>query len=157
MALEKHSLHPFIAPRSVAIVGVSPNWSYVNTILQQIVALKSPERVFPVNPKASELYGLTWVGIRTPEIYRLAFHSQSVPPLGANRGRLQDAALDHLIEGQDWPAATVRIDALLPYVPLWYEGQFAAMNQQITGYAPAPDGNWDGLATITKRTDIGSE
>ena len=33
-----------------------------------------------------QLYGLTWVGIRTPEIYRLAFHSQSVPPLGANRG-----------------------------------------------------------------------
>lgn len=104
-----------------------------------------------------QLYGLTWVGIRTPEIYRLAFHSRSVPPLGANRGRLQDAALDRLIERQDWPAATARVHTLLPYVPLWYEGQFAAMNRRITGYAPAPDGNWDGLATITKRTEMGSQ
>lgn len=58
MALEQHPLHPFIAPRSVAIVGVSPNWSYVNTILQQIIALKSPERVFPVNPNYPEVAGL---------------------------------------------------------------------------------------------------
>jgi len=97
-----------------------------------------------------QLYGLTWVGIRTPEIYRLAFHSQSVPPAGANRGRLQDAELDGLIERQDWPAATARAHELLPYVPLWYEGQFAALRSGISGYAPAPDGNWDGLAQIGK-------
>lgn len=100
-----------------------------------------------------QLYGLTWVGIKTPEIYRLAFHSQSVPPAGANRGGLRDAKLDELIDRQDWPAATARIHALLPYVPLWYEGQFAAMRRSINNYAPAPDGNWDGLATITKGSD----
>jgi peptide/nickel transport system substrate-binding protein len=97
-----------------------------------------------------QLYGLTWVGIKTPEIYRLAFHSRSVPPAGANRGRLQDAELDGLIERQSWQAATERIHALLPYAPLWYEGQFAAMSRNITDYAPAPDGNWDALATIKK-------
>ncbi len=59
MALEKHSLHPFLAPRSVAIVGVSPNWSYVNTILQQIIGLQAPDRVFPVNPNYPEVAGLT--------------------------------------------------------------------------------------------------
>ena len=88
-----------------------------------------------------QLYGLTWVGIKTPEIYRLAFHSASVAPAGANRGRLQDAELDALIE---------RLHALLPYAPLWYEGQFAAMRRTMTNYAPAPDGNWDGLASIVK-------
>ena len=98
-----------------------------------------------------QLYGLTWVGIKTPEIYRLAFHSRSVPPAGANRGRMEDAELDRLIEHQNWQAATERIHALLPYAPLWYEGQFAAMNRNIMHYAPAPDGNWDGLATIRKR------
>lgn len=97
-----------------------------------------------------QLYGLTWVGIRTPDIYRLAFHSASVPPAGANRGRLQDAALDALIDRQEWPAVAERIHALLPYVPLWYEGQFAAMRVEVGGYAPAPDGNWDGLATISR-------
>lgn len=97
-----------------------------------------------------QLYGLTWVGIKTPEIYRLAFHSASVPPAGANRGRLQDAELDGLLDLQNWQAATTRIDALLPYAPLWYEGQFAAMRRTITNYAPAPDGNWDALASIRK-------
>jgi peptide/nickel transport system substrate-binding protein len=97
-----------------------------------------------------QLYGLTWVGIKTPEIYRLAFHSQSIPPAGANRSRLQDAELDQLIERQDWKAVTARIDALLPYVSLWYEGQFAAIRSGIAGYAPASDGNWDGLAMVSK-------
>lgn len=97
-----------------------------------------------------QLYGLTWVGIKTPEIYRLAFHSASVPPAGANRGRLQDAELDGLLDSQNWQAATTRIDVLLPYAPLWYEGQFAAMRRTITNYTPAPDGNWDALASIRK-------
>lgn len=98
-----------------------------------------------------QLFGLTWVGIKTPEIYRLAFHSDSVPPKGANRGQVRDAGLDALIERQDWPAATQNIHQLLPYVPLWYEGQFAASRAGIIGYAPAVDGNWDGLATIGRR------
>jgi peptide/nickel transport system substrate-binding protein len=97
-----------------------------------------------------QLYGLTWVGIKTPEIYRLAFHSASMPPVGTNRGHLQDAELDALIERQNWQAATERIHTLLPYAPLWYEGQFAAMRRSITNYAPASDGNWDGLASIRK-------
>ncbi len=58
MPLADHPLHPFLAPRSVAIVGVSPNWSYVNTILQQIIALGAPARVYPVNPLYPEVAGL---------------------------------------------------------------------------------------------------
>lgn len=95
-----------------------------------------------------QLYGLTWVGIKTPEIYRHAFHSGSVPPKGANRGRLHDAELDKRIEQGDWQQVTGYIHQLLPYVPLWYEGQFAAMRKGLADYALKPDGNWDGLATI---------
>jgi peptide/nickel transport system substrate-binding protein len=97
-----------------------------------------------------QLYGLTWVGIKTPEIYRLAFHSASVPPVGANRGHFQDAELDRLIERGDWQAVTARAHELLPYAPLWYEGQFAAMRKNINGYTPAADGNWDSLAAVVK-------
>ncbi|MCX7626982.1 MAG: ABC transporter substrate-binding protein [Methylophilaceae bacterium] len=97
-----------------------------------------------------QLYSLTWVGVRTPDIYRRAFHSASVPPTGANRGRLRDVELDALLKRRDWPAATARIHALLPYVPLWYEGQFLALGRGLQMRAPAPDGNWDGLATITR-------
>ncbi len=97
-----------------------------------------------------QLYGLTWVGIRTPEIYRLAFHGAAVPPAGANRGRLQDAELDRLLDAQNWRAASARIHALLPYVPLWHEGQFAVLRRGIDGYYPAADGNWDVLATVVR-------
>lgn len=95
-----------------------------------------------------QLYGLTWVGINTPEIYAKAFGSQSFPPNGFNRGRYADLELDKLLAKEDWSAATQRIHAQLPYVPLWYEGQFAAMQQGIEHYSPKPNGNWDNLATI---------
>ena len=97
-----------------------------------------------------QLFGLTWVGIKTPEIYAKAFGSQSFPPNGFNRGRYTDSELDNLLKDEDWQAATARIHEQLPYIPLWYEGQFAAMSKSISNYSPKPDGNWDDLAQIHK-------
>jgi peptide/nickel transport system substrate-binding protein len=96
-----------------------------------------------------QLYGLTWVGVKTPEIYAQAFASDSVPPKGFNRGRYQDAELDKLLTTNDWQAVTQRVHQQLPYIPLWYEGQFAAMQKGIQNYSPKADGNWDDLATIS--------
>ena len=101
-----------------------------------------------------QLYGLTWVGIKTPEIYTKAFGSNNVPPIGFNRGRYADAALDGLLAKEDWLAATARIHSQLPYVPLWYEGQFVAMRKNIDNYSPKPDGNWDNLTTIKRSATI---
>lgn len=95
-----------------------------------------------------QLYGLTWVGINTPDIYVKAFNSQNIPPKGFNRGHFADAHLDALLTNEDWARATRRIHEQLPYVPLWYEGQFAAMQKGIEHYTPKPNGNWDNLATI---------
>jgi peptide/nickel transport system substrate-binding protein len=97
-----------------------------------------------------QVFGLTWVGIKTPEIYAKAFGTQNIPPNGFNRGRYSDVALDELLADENWPAATQRIHSQLPYIPLWYEGQFAAMQKNITNYSPKTDGNWDDLATITR-------
>jgi peptide/nickel transport system substrate-binding protein len=96
-----------------------------------------------------QLYGLTWVGVKTPEIYAQAFASDSVPPKGFNRGRYQDAELDKLLSTDDWQAVTQRLHQQLPYIPLWYEGQFAAMQKGMQNYSPKADGNWDDLATIS--------
>ncbi len=96
-----------------------------------------------------QLYGLTWVGVKTPEIYGQAFASDSVPPKGFNRGRYQDAELDKLLATDNWQAVTQRIHQQLPYIPLWYEGQFAAMQKGMQNYSPKADGNWDDLATIS--------
>ncbi len=101
-----------------------------------------------------QLYGLTWVGIKTPEIYTKVFGSSFTPPDGFNRGRYADAKLDRLLEKEDWPKVTSRIHAQLPYIPLWYEGQIAAMRTDIEYYSPASDGNWDHLATIKRSAKI---
>jgi peptide/nickel transport system substrate-binding protein len=103
-----------------------------------------------------QLFGLTWVGIKTPEIYAKAFGSQQFPPHGFNRGRYVDDELDVLLLAEDWPAVTARIHEKLPYIPLWYEGQFAAFNRNIINYGPKPDGNWDDLATIKRSATISS-
>ena len=101
-----------------------------------------------------QLFGLTWVGIKTPEIYAKAFGSSNTPPNGFNRGRYADAELDKLLENEDWQAATARIHAQLPYIPLWYEGQFAAMRKEIENYSAKADGNWDDLTTIQRLDTI---
>lgn len=95
-----------------------------------------------------QLFGLTWVGIKTPEIYSKAFHSQAVPPNGFNRGHFSDSELDHLLTQQNWPRATKRIHEQLPYIPLWYEGQFITAQKSVVVDAPPADGNWDMLAKI---------
>lgn len=98
-----------------------------------------------------QLYGLTWVGIKTPEIYAKAFGTDFTPPNGLNRGRYSDATLDELLVNGDWQAVTQRIHQQLPYIPLWYEAQFAAMRQNLTGYSVQADGNWDGLVSIRRQ------
>jgi peptide/nickel transport system substrate-binding protein len=109
-----------------------------------------------------QLYGLTWVGVRLPDIFRYAFHSESVPPNGANRGRYRSAKADQLIEAarqerdlaeqaQHYRQLQALLHADLPYVPLWYEDQIAAVRADVVGYRLATDGNYDGLLTVERR------
>jgi peptide/nickel transport system substrate-binding protein len=110
-----------------------------------------------------QVYSLAWVGIKTPDIFRYAFHSTSLPPEGANRGRLVDAAIDGLIEAaeqgstleeqaQYYRQVQARLLEALPYVPLWYEDHVVAARQGVSGYRLAPDGNYDGLLQVQKHT-----
>ena len=106
-----------------------------------------------------QLYGLAWVGVNTPDIFRYVFHSASAPPEGANRGRYRNPEVDRLIETAraepDLGRQAVlyrQIQALiladLPYIPLWYEDQFYAARREVRGYQLAPDGNYDALMAV---------
>ncbi|MCG2633660.1 MAG: ABC transporter substrate-binding protein [Gammaproteobacteria bacterium] len=109
-----------------------------------------------------QLFSLAWVGVKNPDIFRYVFHSDSIPPAGANRGRLRDARLDALIESAEqapdlasqangFQAVQRRAHDLLPYIPLWYEHHVVAMRQEIAGYTLAADGNYDGLEQTVRR------
>ena len=108
-----------------------------------------------------QMYSLAWVGIKTPDIFRYAFHSDSLPPEGANRGRLHDASIDNLLAAAEQGASLEtqavayreiqsRLLELLPYIPLWYEDHVFAARSDISGYQLATDGNYDGLINTVK-------
>lgn len=108
-----------------------------------------------------QMYSLAWVGIKMPDIFRYTMHSDSVPPAGANRGRLTNPDVDALIESAELAptlgeqAALYRelqsaLLAQLPYVPLWYEDHYVVTRAGLEGYVMANDGNYDGLKTVRR-------
>lgn len=109
-----------------------------------------------------QMFSLSWVGVKTPDIFRYVFHSKAVPPDGANRGRYRNDQVDRLIEEAESAAdEAVRVAAYrelqrvvndeLPYVPLWYEDHVFVARENISGYRLSHDGNFDGLADVEKR------
>ncbi|RMH03159.1 MAG: ABC transporter substrate-binding protein [Nitrospirae bacterium] len=106
-----------------------------------------------------QLYSLSWVGVKTPDIFSYAFHSRSIPPHGANRGRYHSPLADRLIEEAEaaqsleekqklYRRLQEHLLATLPYVPLWYEDHVFVARKEIQGYVMAPDGNYDGLQQV---------
>ena len=106
-----------------------------------------------------QLYSLSWVGIRTPDIYNHVFHSQSLPPKGANRGRFNDATIDQLLDSalqsqtieekrNYYSEVQQRVIEQLPYIPLWYEDHIAIINNKLDGYQLNRSGDYDSLAQV---------
>ncbi len=108
-----------------------------------------------------QLFSLSWVGIKTPGIFRYAFHSASLPPDGANRGRYVNKLVDSLIDFAEAAPSLETAAPLyrsvqgilaseLPYVPLWYEDQVVITRRDVTRYAVNMGSNYDNLAVTQK-------
>lgn len=109
-----------------------------------------------------QMYSLSWVGIKMPDIFHYAFYSDAVPPAGANRGRYASKAADNLIDAALSVAEPARqadyyrqlqqyLWEDLPYVSLWYEDHVCVVRRAISGYTLARDGNYDGLEQVVVR------
>ena len=108
-----------------------------------------------------QVYGLSWVGVKLPDIFRYAYHSSSVPPHGANRGSYADSVTDSLVEqAQQEPLAAAkqlykelqrRLHQQLPFMPLWHESQVLVRQRNVEGYQLHRDGRYDSLAMVTLR------
>ena len=110
-----------------------------------------------------QMYSLSWVGIKMPDIFRYAFYSSAVPPEGANRGRFASPVADRLIDAAQTAQDPAReadyyrqlqhyLWEQLPYVPLWYEDHVFIARRAVEGYTLARDGNYDGLENVTLKT-----
>ena len=108
-----------------------------------------------------QMYSLAWVGINLPDIFRNVFHSASVPPSGANRGRYANEQVDDLLtraqieQDSEVQAKLYRmvqeiVFTQLPYVPLWFEDHVFIARKSMKGYVIHADGNYDGLKYVER-------
>jgi peptide/nickel transport system substrate-binding protein len=107
-----------------------------------------------------QLYSLTWVGLRDPDIYHLAFHSKRMPPDGANRNRYRNAEVDRLTEeGQRETDPLKRKPAYdrvqrilardLPVFPLWINRNVLVRDRRVTGFTITPDEDYSHVRSVS--------
>jgi peptide/nickel transport system substrate-binding protein len=97
--------------------------------------------------------------VTDPDILRLVYHSQQVPPTGLNRVRYKNPDVDRLIEAaaaatddQHWRAfyaeAQQRIAQDVPYVSLWYKTNVAIFQPDIHGVTLSPIADFTFLRNV---------
>jgi len=108
-----------------------------------------------------EMWSLSWVGFKDPDIYRFAFATESFPPNGGNRGWYSNPNLDKLLteartvndpeKRKDLYSQVQKIVAgELPYVFLWHEEIFAVHNRNLQGFELYADGRYESLKQTFK-------
>jgi len=108
-----------------------------------------------------QLYSLQFVGVTDPDMLRLVYHSQLVPPAGLNRVFFRNADVDRLIG--EAAAATHDDERRLlytqaqqiiaqgvPYISLWYKTNVAVSRTQIEGVKLTPSAEFTFLREVTK-------
>jgi peptide/nickel transport system substrate-binding protein len=111
-----------------------------------------------------QLYTLQFVGVTDPDILRLVYHSQQVPPTGLNRVRYRNTDVDHLIEGASAAAddqerrklygeAQRRIAEDVPYIPLWYKTNVAIFQPDIHGVTLSPIADFTFLKDVYRQVN----
>lgn len=111
-----------------------------------------------------QLYTLQFVGVTDPDILRLVYHSQQVPPTGLNRVRYRNPDVDRLIEEASAAAdendrrrlyaeAQQRIAADVPYISLWYKTNVAIFQPDIHGVSLSPIADFTFLKDVYRQAN----
>lgn len=108
-----------------------------------------------------DIFTLAWVGLTDPDIYYSVFHSQQMPPNGANRGFYKNPELDTLLEKSRIATDQSELKNIYQqiqkivyndfvYAPLWYENNFAFVNKNVKGYQLRANASYVGLTEASK-------
>jgi peptide/nickel transport system substrate-binding protein len=106
-----------------------------------------------------ELATLQLPEITEPNVLRVFLHSSSIPPAGANRGRVSDPEVDRLLdEGEStldvaarktiYAALERRVRDQALFIPLWHEDQIAVVSDRARAFMPSAEGRWLALAAL---------
>ena len=107
---------------------------------------------------AFQMYSLTWVGIKQPDIFSYAFSTANFTPKGLNRSHYSNARLDSLLDDAAEIEDTARrraeyVEAQqilardLPAFNLWYRDTVVVHNRGLTHVVPSPSGSYTFLET----------
>jgi peptide/nickel transport system substrate-binding protein len=106
-----------------------------------------------------ELATLQLPELTEPNVLRVFLHSSSIPPAGANRGRVVDAEVDRLLDEGDatldpdarkavYASLEQRVREQALFIPLWHEDQIAVVSDRARAFRPSAEGRWLGLAEL---------
>ena len=105
---------------------------------------------------------MTWVGVLSPEIYKIALHSLEMPPKGRNRGFYKNTSLDKLLElgaqvdnPQKRKVIYQKVQEIiiddLPIIPLWYHTDVSIVHKRVVNYRPSLNGDFTPLIYVEKK------
>jgi peptide/nickel transport system substrate-binding protein len=114
-----------------------------------------------------QVYSLRWVGVVDPDIFYYLFHSKSLPPNGANRGRYHNAEMDRLLEQsrrtcdqQRRKELYSRIQKILAedavYTSLWYRDNLVVIKKGFSGFRIYAGGEFTSLQAISWEGSYGA-
>jgi peptide/nickel transport system substrate-binding protein len=124
-----------------------------------VVSLELGTMIARLNAGDFDLAILQLPEMTEPNVLRRFLHGSFMPPAGANRGRVRDAALDALLDEGDRVsdpdarrAIYARLEAFeraaMHLVPLWYEDQVVVTSERARAFAPSAEGRWLDLARL---------
>ena len=125
----------------------------------EVVPLELGTLIARLNAGDFDLASLQMPELTEPNTLRVFLHSRSIPPAGANRGRVKDDALDALLDRGDrevderargaiYAELEARMREEMWIVPLWHEDQVAVVSARARGFRPTRDGRWLGMVPI---------
>jgi len=94
-----------------------------------------------------------------PNVLRVFLHSTSIPPGGANRGRVRDEEVDRLLDEGDsvtdrdarraiYATLEARVRDGAWILPLWHEDQVVVTSARARAFVPSAEGRWLGLTAV---------
>ena len=106
-----------------------------------------------------QIYSLRWIGVSDPDIFYNLFHSQNLPPKGANRVGYNNPIIDDLIEKartiynrEERKKLYSQIQKILaedvPYISLFYGDNIAVTNRKVHGVKLYPAGDFTFLKNV---------
>lgn len=109
-----------------------------------------------------QMWSLSWIGFKDPDIFRYLFSTVSFPPNGANRGWFSNKELDKWLDKgkttssfDERKAAYFKVQEIiakeLPFVFLWHEDIYAVVNQAVQDFELYADGSMNALEKAYKK------